>query len=78
VSPDLRAGRTEACLSKDNHLEWMCTLEAGEQRDLCIKWSTEYPLNESVVYATAPGLTPGQPATSHQYHQLMGSQQRVY
>ncbi|KAI6175439.1 Protein F37C4.5 [Aphelenchoides bicaudatus] len=76
LSPDLRTGRTEACLSKDNHLEWMCALEAGEQQDLCIKWTVECPLNESVVYATSSGITAGQPTTSHQYH--LGSQQRVY
>lgn len=89
MSPDLRAGRTEALMTKDNHLEWVCELSAGEQRDLLIKWSMEFPLNESVVYSTTIGGNGGamqvahanwtqHSANSNNYCQLMGSQQRVY
>ncbi|KAI6227795.1 Protein F37C4.5 [Aphelenchoides fujianensis] len=52
ISPDLRSGRVEACMSKDNHLEWSCTLPPGESRELLVKWTMEFPLNESVVYGT--------------------------
>jgi hypothetical protein len=81
----LRAGRTEAVLTKDNHVEWAIELNAGEQRELCVKWAMEFPLNESVVYSntiggvtTAPHWSNNIAASSNNYCQLMGSQQRVY
>ncbi|KAI6224903.1 Protein F37C4.5 [Aphelenchoides besseyi] len=52
ISPDLRSGRVEACLSKENNLEWTCALNAGEKRELIVKWTIEFPLNESVVYGS--------------------------
>lgn len=78
MSPDLRSGKIDACLTRDHHLEWLCTLNAGEQRDLTVKWSVESPLNESVVYASSISGNTIIPATSNQYQQFMGSQQRVY
>jgi hypothetical protein len=79
ISPDLRSGRTEACLTKDHHVEWLCQLEAGEQREIAIKWTMEFPLNESVVYGTSISGGYQQQASNYfrqQYYS--GSSQRVY
>ena len=54
LSPDLRAGRTEACMSTiDNNLEWSVQLAPGEQRDLVVKWTLEAPQNSSIVVVAA-------------------------
>uniref|UniRef100_A0A0M3IQP6 DUF4139 domain-containing protein n=1 Tax=Ascaris lumbricoides TaxID=6252 RepID=A0A0M3IQP6_ASCLU len=50
ISPDLRSTKAEAYLNEDNNLEWTLCLQPGEQRDLHIKWSIEYPLHETVTY----------------------------
>jgi uncharacterized protein (TIGR02231 family) len=50
LSPDLRPGRMDARINKDQHLEWAVHLAPGEQRDLHIKYTIEYPLNEQICY----------------------------
>ncbi|VDK51103.1 unnamed protein product [Anisakis simplex] len=50
LSPDLRQSNVDAYLNVDNNLEWTVVLQPGEQRDLHIKWSIEYPINETVIY----------------------------
>uniref|UniRef100_A0AC34F516 DUF4139 domain-containing protein n=1 Tax=Panagrolaimus sp. ES5 TaxID=591445 RepID=A0AC34F516_9BILA len=50
LSPDLRPGRMDARINKDQHLEWAVHLAPGEQRDLHIKYTIEYPLNETITY----------------------------
>jgi uncharacterized membrane protein YbjE (DUF340 family) len=58
LSPDLRNNKQiqdQARLTKENHLEWVVTLQSGEQKDLFVKWQAEFPLNESVVYSMGSG-----------------------
>uniref|UniRef100_A0A1I8ABV4 Protein F37C4.5 n=1 Tax=Steinernema glaseri TaxID=37863 RepID=A0A1I8ABV4_9BILA len=50
ISPDLKPGRTDARLNKDNNLEWTCVLEPGEVKNLHVKWTAEHPIHETVVY----------------------------
>lgn len=50
LSPELRAARADAKLSKDNQLEWVVELGPGEQKELKVKWSMEYPLNDHLIY----------------------------
>uniref|UniRef100_A0AC34QKM3 DUF4139 domain-containing protein n=1 Tax=Panagrolaimus sp. JU765 TaxID=591449 RepID=A0AC34QKM3_9BILA len=50
ISPDLRPGRMDARLNKEQHLEWVVQLNPGEQKDLHIKYTVEYPLNETITY----------------------------
>ncbi|CAD5219996.1 unnamed protein product [Bursaphelenchus okinawaensis] len=50
VSPELKNGRTEARLTKDNQLEWCCQLEPGQSKELVLKTSLEYPINDHLVY----------------------------
>ncbi|KHN86720.1 Protein F37C4.5 [Toxocara canis] len=50
LTPDLRTMKTEAYLNEDNNLEWTVPLKPGEQRELHIKWSIEYPLHQTVTY----------------------------
>ncbi|KAK0405536.1 hypothetical protein QR680_018045 [Steinernema hermaphroditum] len=50
ISPDLKQGRTDARINKDNNLEWTCVLEPGEVKNLHVKWTAEHPIQETVVY----------------------------
>ncbi|CAD5226934.1 unnamed protein product [Bursaphelenchus xylophilus] len=52
ISPELKTGRSEARLSKDNQLEWCCHLEPGQSKELVLKTSLEFPLNDQLVYNT--------------------------
>ena len=40
----------DARINKEQHLEWAVQLAPGEQRDLHIKYTIEYPLNETITY----------------------------
>lgn len=50
LSPDIRSGRGEARLNRDHILEWTCVLAPGQQRELELKYTIEYPVNETLSY----------------------------
>ncbi|GMT23675.1 hypothetical protein PFISCL1PPCAC_14972, partial [Pristionchus fissidentatus] len=54
LSPEVKKGG-EARLNRDNNLEWTTVLAPGQQKDLLIKYTVEYPVNETVAYRTMHG-----------------------
>uniref|UniRef100_A0A0N5ARG6 DUF4139 domain-containing protein n=1 Tax=Syphacia muris TaxID=451379 RepID=A0A0N5ARG6_9BILA len=49
ISPEMKTAKN-AKLNKENNLEWTFILEPGESREVQVKWSIEYPINETIVY----------------------------
>uniref|UniRef100_A0A183BMA0 Ig-like domain-containing protein n=1 Tax=Globodera pallida TaxID=36090 RepID=A0A183BMA0_GLOPA len=70
LQPDLKAQRAEArLLAKESQLEWTVKLAPGEQRELNVKWTAEYPAMESVLFTSSaipPGVGFMQPLASTQ------------
>ncbi|GMR47730.1 hypothetical protein PMAYCL1PPCAC_17925, partial [Pristionchus mayeri] len=54
LSPEVKKGG-EARLNREHNLEWTTVLAPGQQKDLLIKYTVEYPLNETVAYRTMHG-----------------------
>ncbi|KAL3102083.1 hypothetical protein niasHS_003492 [Heterodera schachtii] len=54
LQPDLKAQRAEArLLAKESQLEWTVKLGPGEQREMSVKWTAEYPAQESVLLSSS-------------------------
>lgn len=52
IAPDAKAQRAECRLNKEHNLEWTVTLAPGEQRELVVKWTAEYPAQECVLFSS--------------------------
>uniref|UniRef100_A0A914MQA6 Uncharacterized protein n=1 Tax=Meloidogyne incognita TaxID=6306 RepID=A0A914MQA6_MELIC len=46
IQPDLKTQKSECRLTKEHNLEWTVKLAPGEQRELVVKWTAEYPAQE--------------------------------
>ena len=46
IQPDLKTQRAECRLNKEHNLEWTIQLGPGEQKELAVKWTAEYPAQE--------------------------------
>uniref|UniRef100_A0A0N5BP21 DUF4140 domain-containing protein n=1 Tax=Strongyloides papillosus TaxID=174720 RepID=A0A0N5BP21_STREA len=50
LSPDIKNIKECIRITEDAILEWDTILTPGEHREMTIKWSAEFPLNEKIVY----------------------------
>uniref|UniRef100_A0AC35U6V5 DUF4139 domain-containing protein n=1 Tax=Rhabditophanes sp. KR3021 TaxID=114890 RepID=A0AC35U6V5_9BILA len=58
LSPDLKHLKDEAKVTNDSVMEWNCTIQPGEHRELVIKWTAEYPLHEAIQYNFSSNSSP--------------------
>nr|CAD2176912.1 unnamed protein product [Meloidogyne enterolobii] len=52
IQPDLKTQKSECRLTKEHNLEWTVKLAPGEQRELVVKWTAEYPAQECVLFTS--------------------------
>uniref|UniRef100_A0A0N4ZAS3 DUF4140 domain-containing protein n=1 Tax=Parastrongyloides trichosuri TaxID=131310 RepID=A0A0N4ZAS3_PARTI len=48
--PDVKSNKECVRMTEDAILEWDTVLAPGEHREMVIKWSAEFPVNEKIVY----------------------------
>lgn len=58
LQPELKPQRAECRLNKEHNLEWTVKLGPGEQRELVVKWTAEYPAQECVLFTSSGSACP--------------------
>ena len=46
----LKLPEVGAVLNDSNNLQWTLLLSNSEEKEITVKWSVEYPLNETIEY----------------------------